>query len=1393
MSQPESLSPADRKRALLAELLRGGAGFTNAPVSKGQRALWLMWQLDPSSPAYNTVSRWRLRGAVPPERLRAALQAVVDRHAALRTTFAPVSGEPVQRVHRQHSVAFTHVSCEGWGEARVEAELEAEASRPFDLADGPVFRAALYSPRADAHVLLLTCHHIAYDHWSLNVIARDLRRAYAELAAGRLPILDAPVATYADYVRWQTDMLASDEGRRLWAFWQQQLGTERTLLDLPTDRPRSPVQTFRGDSVRLPFPADLLKAVSHAARLQGTTPYVVLLAAFFALLHRYTGQRDLLVGSPTSGRARPEFGDVVGYFVNPVVVRASVDGGDSFGTLVARVRDVVLGVLDHAHLPFPALVEGLQPDRDQSRSPLFQTAFTWDRLNETEPAGAGAEPLDLTFETGTQMGSNFDLDLIVIEHGAAFEARWRYSTDLFDAATITRMARHYVCLVESAISNPGTAVRDLPMVPRDERARLRTAWNDHQPVGGPRAEATLVARFGAQAARTPEARAITEGSRSLTYAELDERATQLARRLRALGVGPETRVGLYVERTLELPVAILGILKAGGAYVPVDPTYPADRVRYIFDDARVAAVVTQPSLRDTVSAPAAAGAFALVALDGDGRPEGDWDPRDTTPLAAAALDPASLAYVIYTSGSTGLPKGVCIEHRQVTRLFDETEPWFRFGPTDVWTLFHSPAFDFSVWELWGALLYGGRLVVVPYLVSRSPADFRALLAHEGVTVLNQTPSAFRQLIDADAEATSPLALRTVVFGGEALDVRALRPWVARYGVDQPQLVNMYGITETTVHVTHRRLLQADVVDGHRSVIGVPIPDLTLRVVDEAFQPLPPGLRGELVVGGAGLARGYLGRPRLTAERFVPDAFSGEPGARLYRSGDLAKRLPDGDVEYLGRIDQQVKVRGFRIELGEIEQALVSHPGVADAVVVARGASDGQTRLVGYVVPDPERAGPVRRLLSWEHEGRLAGRSWCELPNGLAVVQLNRNETDFLYREIFEEGQYLAHGVALAPGACVLDVGANIGMFSVYLATRFPGSTIYAFEPIPPVAELLALNAALYGSAIRPRAFGLSDQEGDATFTYYPNVSIFSGRFGDAAQERATVEAFLSNETAGEAPAELLDELLRERLATTTVTCPLSTVSAVIRREGLERIDLLKVDVEKAEHLVLAGVANEDWPRIRQVIVEVHDEDGRLAAITALLEQRGFRVVVDQEASLVGTNLHNVYAVREVAADAVPAPPASWAGPARLVADVRQHLARTLPDYMLPSAIVPLGAMPLTSNGKLDRRALPEPTAARRETVAPRTELEAQVAAIWREILQLDAVGVTDDFFELGGHSLLATKMISRVRAATGVDLPLRTIFDASTVEGIALAVVEQQARDVDPEAFQKALAEIEGL
>jgi amino acid adenylation domain-containing protein len=945
------------------------------PLSFAQQRLWFLEQLQPGTATYNMPVAVRFRGVLDVATLQRSLREVVRRHESLRTTFALRGGSPVQVIAPPGRLGLPVIDLRELPDEPREAAIRQlageEARHPFRLEGGALVRAALLRSGENEHVALLTLHHIISDGWSMGVLIRELAALYPALLAGESSPLQELSVQYGDFTVWQRQWLRGEVLEAQLDYWRRAL-TGLAVLELPTDRPRPAIQRFQGADEPLAFDREVSQRLLDLGRRQGATPYMTLLAGFQALLYRYSGQDDVIVGATVAGRDRNELEPLIGFFVNTLAMRTDLSRRPTFRELLDRVREVALGALSHQDVPFERLVEDLQPVRDLSRSPLFQVVFQLQQpLSPLTLPGLTLSPVE-----GSGQGAKFDLVLTMREVGGGLAGAWTFSTNLFDRATLTRMSRHLEVLIAGAASDPDLPLADLALLTAAEHRQLglEAGAGPADSLTGP----SLHKIFAVCASRSPEAVAVSCAGERLSYGELDRRANRLAHHLLRLGVEVGDLVGLCLERSAEMVVAILGVLKAGGAYLPLDPAYPRERLAFMLEDSRVPVLIAQESLADLlVTAPAT----RLLLVDRDReRIAGESDEAPAIPVSADHP-----AYVIYTSGSTGKPKGVVVRHGNVNRLFTATDSWFGFADQDVWTLFHSYAFDFSVWEIWGALLHGGRLVIVPYWVSRSPEAFYELLVAERVTVLNQTPSAFRQLIWAETSAlgsaTPDLALRYVIFGGEALDPASLGPWFSRHGDQQPRLVNMYGITETTVHVTYRPIGREDVA-GAGSVIGQAIPDLGLYVLDAFAQPSPVGVPGEIHVGGAGLALGYLGRPELTAERFVPNPYGG-PGSRLYRSGDLARHLADGDLEYLGRIDHQVKIRGFRIELGEIESALAAHPAVREAAVMARaeGAHAEERRLVAYVVP--EGAAPSLTEL---REALAAGLPEYMLPSALVVLE-----------------------------------------------------------------------------------------------------------------------------------------------------------------------------------------------------------------------------------------------------------------------------------------------------------------------------------------------------------------------------------------------------------------------
>ncbi len=923
-----------------ASSARAGDGDAGR-LSPAQQRMWLQWQLDPQGHAYTIHGSVQLKGQLDSAALQQAFDQLVSRHESLRTRFVVDNGEVRQHILPASGLQIRPLT--------VQAQA-AEAREPFDLQQGPLLRASLAPVEEGAWRLALTLHHIIADGWSMNLLIAELSELYNSLRQQRPAVLPTLAVQYRDFAAWQRDWLAAGEGQRQLAYWRQQLGSDHPRLALPSDQPRPAQPSVAGGVLDIGLEPALGWALRRLAHSHGVTLPTVLLASFQVLLHRYSQQADVRVGCTVANRNQAHTQALIGCFVNLLVMRADLSGNPTFTTLLAQVHETALQAQAHQDLPFDALVEALQPQRNPGEHPLFQVAYDHQWLND-DVQFDGLQVQALGQEA---LATQFDLILHTVERADQLSASFTYRLDLFSAATAAQLARHWRALLQQLVASPQQPLAELNLLSDSEQAHLLQQWNPQletapaalQPV------LTLHGLIAEQARRRPDAVAVRFDDQSLTYQALDQRANRLARRLREHGVGPDVLVGLAAERSLDLVVGLLAILKAGGAYLPLDPDYPADRLAYMQADSGIALVLIQDHLHERL--PQVPG-VQRIGFDAEGF-------ADTA--LPESVGPQHLAYCIYTSGSTGSPKGALIEHANVLRLFSASEQVLPFDGNDVWTLFHSYAFDFSVWEIFGALLHGGTLIVVPYYVSREPRAFAELLREQGVTVLNQTPSAFRQLMVPVLASPAGLPdLRTVIFGGEALEVSSLQPWFARFGDRQPRLINMYGITETTVHVTFRELTGAD-LHSSASPIGLPLPDLTWYFLDAALQPVPPGVTGELYIGGAGLARGYLNRPGLSAERFMVDPFSTTAGARMYRTGDLASFTADGQVQYLGRIDHQVKLRGFRIELGEIEARLRELPHVRDAAVLLRADAQGEQRLVGFVVaaePWPDAAQTLLHL------------------------------------------------------------------------------------------------------------------------------------------------------------------------------------------------------------------------------------------------------------------------------------------------------------------------------------------------------------------------------------------------------------------------------------------------
>ena len=1306
------------------------------PFSPQQERLWLLQGSDTSA-AYRAQCAVRLQGDVQPQMLEAALSSVVERHEILRTIFRSLPGLflPLQVITANSAPSLRRIDISDLPSSQQQARIEelfAEAGRKtFDLERDALLDLALITLSPIEHVLLITLPALCSDKASLGQMVRAISRAYANT-----PEHEESPESLMQYVvvsQWLNELLEAEDAQIGKDYWREQKVSETALAKLSFEQDASGGAAFAWQSITSTLPPALTAKLDGLIEQHDTTAFVFLLTCWQTLLCRLTGQTDVLVGSGFDGRSDAVLAEALGLFARYLPLRTDLEENSTLADILLKVDEAARQASEWQEC---FIREQFKLTTAASgETSYFPFCFDYEEQPAIYQAG------DVVFSIFKQVAciDRFDLKLSCVRRGDSLIAEFHFDPSHFRQRDVERLVEQFQTLLESAVENMRASISELNMLSRVERHTLLVEFNNTQ--RDYQRESCLHELFEQQAARTPESVAVIFQEQHITFAELNARANQLARHLRLLSVGAESCVAVCMDRSLEMVVALLGTLKAGAAYVPIDPEYPRERQAFILQDIQAAVLLTQQHLLARLPRHKA----TVICLDTD------WDnlsrySRDNSPRIMTANN---LAYVIYTSGSTGTPKGVMISHRAICNHMLWMVENFALDETDI-ILQKTPfIFDASVSEFFAALLTGACLLMAEPGGHRDAAYMVELMARERVTTLQLVPSMLRVLLE-EPGLVQVASLKRVICAGEALTFELRDKFQSLLPA---RLYNLYGPTEASVDATS---WDCGCETQRKTVpIGRPIGNTQVYILDARLAPVPVGACGELYIGGDGLARGYLNRPELTAERFIPDPFSMDGGARMYRTGDLVRFLPEEAVEFLSRADDQVKIRGFRIEPGEIEAVLNLHMLVRQAVVTMGEDDNGHKRLIAHVV----------------------SKNLYRLPNGLQIVQLNQNETDVIYKEIFEEQTYLKHSVSLANDDCIFDVGANIGLFTLYVHQQCQTPKVYAFEPVPATFDTLKTNVALYNLSVELFDCGLSRHNGMSKVTSYPHMSSMSGFYADSLEDEQVTRAFISNQD--ERLSEHADELLEGRFRSETFQCRLRTLSDVISERHIEVIDLLKIDAEKSELDILKGIREEDWQKIKQLVIEVHDINGHLAEITAMLTRHGYRFVVEQDAYLTNTGLYNIYAVHPTRADKVthqgPGEASAPSPSALNVPDISNgelaaFLDERLPAHMIPSAFVMLDAMPLLPSGKINRKALPSPNWTRPEQdkpyAAPRTSTETRLAEIWARTLGVEQVSIHDNFFELGGDSILGIQLIARANQ-NGFRFTLKQLFQYKTIAALS--------------------------
>ncbi len=1295
------------------------------------------------------------------ELLKRSMNFVISKHSVLRSGFVyDKVSVPVQYGFNQVELPIKILDFSKLNE-KEKAEkfndfLRKDLAKGFDLRKAPLIRIHIIQMGGEFCKMVLTSHHIILDGWSMSILFSEILDAYQAYSQQREPQA-VEEDLYEEYIRYIAKQDVYEEER----FWKSYLNDFSGNCLLPFAKNTSAHNT--GASMvksTLSIDENVLAEVKEYVKRAQLTTNTLLQGVWSYLLSCYTKQSEIVFGVTVSGRpADLENAEKrVGLYINTLPLAVKIEKEQLVVDLLKSIQKIHTQSREYQYTSLNDIKRWM----GISQTDLFDNIFVFENYPIAEAVNKKEQFLKIG-NVESQEQSNFLLNISVEERGS-LEVTFRYNDDLMPVEYVESMKSHFEQILRQIIADDRLKIADLNLITGLEKIKLLEEFNATAKTFP--SEKTVVQLFSEQVKKHPEKPALLAGTEEMTYSELDNLSDKLAHfLLENHQIEPNDKVGIMMEASSWMMVAVLGILKAGAAFVPIEKDYPEARRQFILEDTQSKALIIESdSLFDVLEMQV--GIISVdIQLDDVNLPDKNILPQPNN---------NNSAYLIYTSGSTGTPKGVEISHVSLANYLQFALENYRNNETAYNFPFFTPlSFDLTLTSLFLTLISGGLLRIMSKGDART--TLKKILADKKLNAIKLTPSHIG-LLNAEDETN----IGVFILGGEQLQVDQVK--LLRRINPSAKIYNEYGPTEATIGCTVLEVPKA-LPDDQPISIGVPISNTQIFILDEQQALVPIGVTGELYIGGKALSKGYLNKPKLTTSKFIINPFSDEKNNLLYKTGDVGRWLPNGQIELAGRVDDQVKIRGHRIELGEIENKLRAHKLVDNAVVTCRERDETGKDLIAYYQPSANNCYNIRKILEQGEINLPERASLYTLPNGLKMYSYNKFEIEFVYDEIFSHNVYFKNGMSLPDGGVVLDIGANSGMFSVLAGMVAKDVTIYAFEPLPPTYEILKLNTSIHPGNFNLFNMGVSDKEEEADFLYYPNATVLSTRSGAIADVRETVKQFIHNSdefNENQLSEEEMNGLLEEKLITESFKCRLKTISQIILENTIAKIDYLKIDVEEAELAVLNGIKAEDWSKISQIGIEVHDVDGRLDYIKNLLTAKGFNVVVNQSDDAQHTKLYDLYARSFDLEKSDPIDPLNleFSTIADIREKIRTDLVVELPEYMVPSMMLEMGDFPLTKNGKIDKKALPDPDASEivaHEYIAPENEVEEKLAAIWKELLGVEQVGISDDFFELGGHSLLATRVISRIKKQMNIEISINDLFNKPTVKALAILVASKEA------------------